>query len=215
MNTAFKPNGPRKWAVVLIAAAATAGLTWGLLSQSSFLSGQTPASSSPAPSMIFTTAHSSVGEAVRHFFDIRPDPVQPIAFKHIVHNDVAELACTDCHDGATQGPTAKIPSVVWCMSCHSDESLAAGNPEPQKIRDYYARGEEIPWQRVYGWYEEDHVRFNHAPHSRAEVTCETCHGNVAQLDVAEKAVEHTMGFCLTCHTGEEGQPSNDCLVCHY
>ena len=60
---------------------------------------------------------------------------------------------------------------------------------------------------------DDNVKFNHAPHIRANVECATCHGDVAQQTVAQRSVEHTMGFCVNCHN--ERQASVDCLTCHF
>ena len=54
-------------------------------------------------------------------------------------------------------------------------------------------------QRVYGFVEEAHVRFNHAPHIRAKVDCANCHGDLTQMTVAQRVVDHTMGFCINCH----------------
>ena len=160
---------------------------------------------------VFTTAHVSVGEAARHFFGIRREPAQPIAFVHQVHADVAELSCTDCHTSASLGARAGIPDIRTCWGCH--EQILPDHPEIRKLRGYRDWGEDIPWQRVYGWTDEAHVRFNHAPHVRAKVECATCHGNVAGMSVAERVVEHTMGFCVDCHN--QNKVSNDCQTCHY
>ena len=171
-------------------------------------------SKNPAPSrssQVFTPAHGSFGEAVRHFFGIRTEPVQPIAYQHKPHIEKAKLQCDFCHIGVAKGPAASIPGVKDCMVCH--QAIATDKPEIQKVAAYEQRGEEIPWQRVYGWNDEAHVRFNHAPHIRAEVQCATCHGDVPQMTVARRAVDHTMGFCIACH--QERKVSNDCLTCHY
>jgi hypothetical protein len=45
------------------------------------------------------------------------------------------------------------------------------------------------------------------------VDCTNCHGNVAQMTVAERKVDHSMGFCVDCH--REKKASNDCLTCHF
>jgi hypothetical protein len=76
-----------------------------------------------------------------------------------------------------------------------------------------SRGEEIPWARVYDYSPSAHLRFNHAPHIRAGVTCANCHGDVAQQTVAERVVDLTMGYCIDCH--QERQASVDCLTCHF
>jgi hypothetical protein len=97
------------------------------------------------------------------------------------------------------------------MICH--DSIATDRPLIQKLADYQQRGVDVPWQRVYGFAPSAHVRFDHAPHIRAKVECSTCHGDVAKQTVAERSVDHTMGFCVDCH--RENKASNDCLTCHY
>lgn len=159
---------------------------------------------------IFTPAHPSVRAAFLDFFGIRPDPVQPIAFTHQVHL-ANNLTCQVCHTAVAQGPQAGIPSAKFCMACHL--VIAADNPEVQRLAAYVSRGEDVPWQRVYDYSASAHVRFNHAPHIRAEVECANCHGDVAQQTVAVKAVNLTMGYCVACHQ-ERGAPL-DCQTCHY
>ena len=193
----------RTWKIGVLGVVLTAGVVW--------LSAQ---SGNPAPddsSQVFTPAHSSFAEAVRHFFGIRREPVQPIAYQHKPHLEKAKLQCEFCHVGVSKGPVASIPGVKDCMVCH--QAIATDKPEIQKVAAYEQRGEEIPWQRVYGWNDEAHVRFNHAPHIRAEVQCATCHGDVPQMTVTRRVVDHTMGFCVSCH--QQRKVSNDCLTCHY
>jgi hypothetical protein len=158
----------------------------------------------------FTPAHRTTGEAFSHFFNSRPTPVQPIAFPHKTH--IAKQAmCTDCHESVEKGPIAGIPSVKTCMICHSQ--IATDRPLIKEVAAYSEKGVEIPWKRVYGFPHEAHVRFNHAPHIRANVDCKTCHGDLANQTVAERSVDHNMGFCVTCH--REKKAPNDCLTCHY
>ena len=168
---------------------------------------QTPASVS---STVFTPAHRTFGEAVSHFFNRRPAPKQPIPFPHKIHLE-KKAVCTDCHESVEKGPVAGIPSVKTCMICHSQ--IATDKPLIKEVTAYSEKGVEIPWQRVYGFTHEAHVRFNHAAHVRANVDCATCHGDLATQTVAERVVDHTMGFCVNCHT--EKKASNDCLTCHY
>ena len=47
---------------------------------------------------------------------------------------------------------------------------------------------DLDWRRVYNYFPESHVRFEHAPHIRAQVECSTCHGNQAAQTVARRAV---------------------------
>ena len=166
----------------------------------------------PPADTVFTTAHRSIGEAFGEFFGSRPTPVQPIDFPHNIHIEKG-LTCTDyCHESVVNGPVAGLPSVTTCMICH--ESIATDRPRIIDIaQNYAAKGIDLPWQRVYGFSQAAHVKFNHAPHIRAQVDCATCHGDVAKGTVATRAVEHTMGFCVNCH--KEKQASNDCLTCHF
>ena len=158
----------------------------------------------------FSPARPTIAAAVREFFDIRPTPEQPIEFPHKTH--IAKgVMCTDCHEAVAKGPVAGIPGVKTCMICH--ESIATDRPLVQKVTDYYKRKVDIPWQRVYGYPNTSHVRFQHAPHIRAGVDCANCHGNLAEQTVAVRSVDLTMGFCVACHKSK--QAPNDCLTCHF
>lgn len=159
---------------------------------------------------VFTPAHRSFGAAARDYFNIRPAAQQPIPFPHKTH--LAKGAeCTDCHETVERGPVAGIPSVKTCMVCHSQ--IATTKPLIKEVTSYSDKGIDIPWQRVYGFPNESHVRFNHAPHIRAKVDCATCHGDMKQQTVAERKVDHTMGFCVNCH--RQKNAPNDCLTCHF
>jgi hypothetical protein len=165
---------------------------------------------SQVSSAVFSPAHRTTADAARDFFAIRPAAVQPIPFPHKTH--IAKKAvCADCHESADKGPIAGIPSVKTCMICHSQ--IATDRPLIKQVTGYADKGVEIPWQRVYGFTREAHVRFNHAPHIRASVDCKTCHGDLAAMTVAERAVDHNMGFCVNCH--KQKNASNDCLTCHF
>ena len=166
--------------------------------------------SSVQTSPVFTPAHRTAWEAVRDFFGWRSAPVQPIAFTHKVH--LAQgIQCVGCHTGVDQGPDAQIPGAKVCMVCH--EETATDKPEIQKVAAYVARGEDIRWQRVYGYSASAHVKFNHAPHIRAGVSCATCHGDMTKQTVAVRSVDLSMGYCLDCHRASRA--STDCMTCHY
>jgi hypothetical protein len=160
---------------------------------------------------VFTTAHSSVADATRDFFGMRPKPQQPIAFPHKTH--IAKgLTCTDyCHESVTKGPVAGLPSVKTCMICH--DAIATDRPLIQQITNLQKSGRDLAWERVYGYTQQAHVRFNHAPHIRAKVECSTCHGDIAQQTVAERNVDANMGFCVNCH--KQKSAPNECITCHF
>lgn len=137
--------------------------------------------------------------------------MQPIAFTHKVHVD-NKLGCTDyCHTAAALGPVAGLPGVKTCMICHA--TIATDRQEIKKVAAYLDRGEDISWQRVYGFRRSAHVRFNHAPHLGAGIDCAACHGDTARQAVATRGVAHTMGFCVSCHRARRAPI--DCLTCHF
>ena len=160
---------------------------------------------------VFTPAHRTIVGAARDYFGIRTPATQPIEFPHNVHVQKG-LTCTDyCHENASRGPVAGIPSVKTCMICH--EAIATDRPRVQRVAEFAKRQIEIPWARVYNYPSEAHVSFQHAPHIRASVACATCHGDIAGGTVATRNVELNMGFCVNCHQAK--QASLDCLTCHF
>jgi hypothetical protein len=158
----------------------------------------------------FTPAHPTVLDAVREFLGWRNNPVQPFAFTHRKHVE-NQIACTTCHKGVNQGPTAGIPNIKVCMRCHT--FFAKDRPEIKKLTAIFDSGLDIPWERVYRFSPSAHVKFNHAPHIHADVDCSTCHGDVKSMTVAVRAVNLNMGFCLSCHRAK--QVSTDCVTCHF
>ena len=146
--------------------------------------------------------------------EVDDDPPQPIAFPHTIHAGVDQIDCQYCHFSAERSVDAGIPPVATCMGCHqmirgTDEAQQA---EIQKLVDYSANQEPIPWVRVYKV--ADHVHFPHMRHIAAQVDCATCHGDVQEMTVIEEVNQTlSMGWCVSCHI--ERSVSRDCAVCHY
>jgi hypothetical protein len=140
--------------------------------------------------------------------------VQPVAFPHNVHAGQYEIDCQYCHFSAERSVDAGIPPVSSCMGCHT---LVAGQTESAQaaiaqVRDYYNRGEAIPWVRIYKI--SDHAHFPHLRHVAAGVECQTCHGQVEEMGVIQEVNQPLyMGWCIECHRQEEA--SIDCTACHY
>lgn len=56
----------------------------------------------------------------------------------------------------------------------------------------------IEWVRVHNL--PDHVYFNHAQHVDAgNVECQTCHGDVENMEVVKQHAPLSMGWCINCH----------------
>ncbi len=114
----------------------------------------------------------------------------------------------------TNGPVAGLPTTNRCWSCH--QQIQQESPELDKLASYVQQGESIPWVPVA--IEPDFVHFNHRPHIAAGINCETCHGDVSQMEVAVPQPDQDMGWCLECHqkmAPDKFVQLSDCSTCHY
>ncbi len=145
------------------------------------------------------------------------DAFQPIQFPHDVHAGTFNIGCEYCHYSAERSVDAGIPPVATCVGCHQ---VVRGREEPARVEiektlAYADAGEPIPWRRIYKV--SDHVRFPHFRHIAAEISCQTCHGEVQLMGVLEEMAPESgnlkMGWCVSCHL--ERDVSRDCTVCHY
>lgn len=140
-------------------------------------------------------------------------PEQPLPFMHTVHVQDNTIPCAYCHFSAGTSEEAGIPSVGTCMGCH--RFVTGQSPDFQQsigiLMGFAADSTPIPWVRVYSM--PTFVQFTHKPHIRAEVRCSECHGDVASMEVVERATPMTMGWCVDCHR-QRGAP-DDCAACHY
>ena len=142
----------------------------------------------------------------------RGAPQQPIAYSHKTHVQ-AGIQCLYCHSEASRSPIAGIPSVQKCMGCHS--AIATESEMVQELNSIWERGESIAWNRVSD--QPDFVYFSHLPHIDAGVNCETCHGDVGQMDETRPVIKMDMGWCINCHEQQEREKIArlvDCLICH-
>ncbi len=136
-------------------------------------------------------------------------PEQPIKFSHFIHVSKNKMECTYCHSGVNKSSFATIPSVESCMGCH--KLVRTDRPEIQKLKKYFEEKRPVEWQPVYNLPE--HAHFNHERHLKAGVGCQSCHGQVAKMEVVEKVSSLKMGWCVSCH--RERGVSIDCATCHY
>ena len=141
-------------------------------------------------------------------------PAQPIQFPHSVHVGIG-AQCLFCHPGAATGPSASLPTTSKCWGCH--QQIAPKTPEQEKLKTYGEKNQQIPWVPVA--IQPDFVHFNHRPHIAAGVACESCHGDVSKMTVAEHPrIVQNMGWCLDCHKRMRPQDFvrlGDCATCHY
>ncbi len=138
----------------------------------------------------------------------RPAPEQPLPFSHKTHATVG-LACKQCHAMPDPGDFATFPATQVCMNCH--QAIKKDSPHIAKLAAHHAEGKKIPWVRVYRI--PDYVFFNHQKHNAVEgVSCETCHGPVAERVTLRREKDHGMQACMDCHRAKSAK--NDCTLCH-
>lgn len=66
----------------------------------------------------------------------------------------------------------------------------------------------VEWVRVHNL--PDHVYFNHAQHVNVgKVECQTCHGDVQNMEVVEQHAPLSMGWCINCHRNTEIDLGNE------
>lgn len=65
----------------------------------------------------------------------------------------------------------------------------------------------VEWVRIHNL--PDHVYFNHAQHVNAgKVECQTCHGNIQEMEVVAQHAPLSMGWCINCHRETEVDMGN-------
>ena len=151
-------------------------------------------------------------------------PVQPIFYSHKVHAGINQINCLYCHGAAWDSKHATIPSVNVCMNCHktiqtyekgpklfdAEGNEINGTAEIAKLYEYAgfdpknpnnwdpSMAKPIEWVKIHSL--PDHVFFSHAQHIRAgNVQCQTCHGEITQMDEVKQFAELSMGWCVNCH----------------
>ncbi|AMQ57819.1 c-type cytochrome [Algoriphagus sanaruensis] len=133
-------------------------------------------------------------------------PAQPIAFSHALHAGQLEIACQYCHTGVEIGKSANIPSANICMNCHTHVQNVQGkegiSPEIQKIYNAVDNNQPIEWVRVHNL--PDLAYFNHSQHvAVGGIECQTCHGQIQEMEVVAQHSALTMGWCIDCHRQTE------------
>lgn len=148
------------------------------------------------------------------------EPEQPIKFSHALHAGQNKIDCQYCHTGAEKSRHAVIPSVAVCMNCHKyvQEGPKHGKTEIAKIYEYSgwdpASGsfknapKPIQWVKIHNL--PDHVYFNHSQHVKVGgIECQTCHGNVQEMEVVKQFAPLSMGWCINCHRQTDVQFANN------
>jgi hypothetical protein len=169
---------------------------------------QSPTGQPPAHKTTSTSAHTSAKHMVPDNPSPHSAPEQPIPYSHKQHLAFG-LKCQECHTNPESGKLMTFPETAKCMQCHV--TIAKDKPSIQKIAQYSASNQQIPWVRVYKVIPG--VTWTHRAHLAAGVKCETCHGDVSQISaMSEVTSVVTMYSCLNCH--EMNHAKTTCESCH-
>jgi hypothetical protein len=160
--------------------------------------------------------------------DMGYEPVQPIAFSHLLHAGELAIDCFYCHSGAEQSRVAGLPPAESCMNCHRFVTTTWGavraedqaardekrdkrsivSPELAKLYDALGLGPDLkrdpsrpvtPVQWLKVHDLPDFVAFDHSRHVNAGVSCQHCHGPVETMERVRQVQSLSMGWCVTCH----------------
>jgi hypothetical protein len=129
------------------------------------------------------------------YTDVGYRPRQPVPYSHKLHAGDLGIDCRYCHYSVEQSASANVPPTSVCMNCHK---LIL--PESEKllpVRESWATGEPVKWVRIHKIGE--YAYFNHSIHVNRGVSCISCHGNVAEMEIVEQKQPLSMGWCLDCH----------------
>ncbi|MCB0833335.1 MAG: cytochrome c3 family protein [Bacteroidetes bacterium] len=135
------------------------------------------------------------------FTDVGYRPKQPVPYSHKLHAGDLGMDCRYCHVGVEVSGTAMVPPTATCMNCHN--LILPQSEKLLPVRESWTSGMPIEWVKVHKV--ADYAYFNHSIHINAGVGCESCHGNVAQMEEVQQMKPLSMGWCLECHRN----PDND------
>jgi hypothetical protein len=111
--------------------------------------------------------------------------------------------CMNCHKSINayeKGPQLVDEEGKEINGTREIEKLyqyAGFTPGPGAVWDP-SKAKSPEWIKIHNL--PDHVYFNHAQHTRVgNVACQSCHGNIQEMDKVYQASELSMGWCINCH----------------
>jgi hypothetical protein len=160
------------------------------------------------PVLLSASSYAQQGPAAKPEAAATAAPVQPLPFSHKTHLNF-QLSCKFCHTNPDPGNLMTLPAAQTCMGCHS--AVATDQHAIQQLAASAKSGQPIPWKPVYSV--PGFVYWSHRTHLEAGLTCEMCHGNVAQMEVMSRTTNvTTMAGCVACHRKREAPTG--CETCH-
>jgi hypothetical protein len=95
--------------------------------------------------------------------------------------------------------SAGVPPTETCMTCHSQ--ILSDQPMFAPVHESWKSGNPIEWTKVYDL--PDFTYFDHSVHVAKGVGCTTCHGDIGEMRLTQKANTLFMSWCLECHRAPE------------
>jgi hypothetical protein len=129
------------------------------------------------------------------YTDVGYMPEQPVPYSHKLHVGDLGMDCRYCHVGVEVSPVAMVPPTQTCMNCHTMIKPTSEKLAP--IRASWENGIPMQWIRIHK--SPDYVYFDHSAHVNVGVGCESCHGNIAEMEIVHQAEPLSMSWCLDCH----------------
>lgn len=131
--------------------------------------------------------------------DVGYEPEQPVPFSHALHAGKMGFDCRYCHNHVEDAAFSNVPTTETCMNCHA--RIKTKSPALQPVRDSWATGEPVQWVRIH--HLPDFAYFNHSAHVNRGVGCQSCHGQVNEMERIRQVSPLSMGWCLDCHRAPE------------
>ncbi|MCB2204542.1 cytochrome c family protein [bacterium] len=129
------------------------------------------------------------------YTDVGYQPLQPIPYSHKFHVGELGMDCRYCHTGVEVSPVAMVPPTQTCMNCHA--MVKTDSPKLAPLRESWEKGTPLRWVRIHKV--PDYAYFDHSAHVSVGVGCESCHGNIAEMEEVRQEKPLSMGWCLECH----------------
>ncbi|MBM4267375.1 MAG: cytochrome c3 family protein [Deltaproteobacteria bacterium] len=124
---------------------------------------------------------------------------QPVQFSHRHHAGELGIDCRYCHTTVEDLAYAGMPTTQTCMTCHVQIWSDSEFLEP--VRASWRDEKPIRWIKVYDL--PGYVYFDHSVHVNKGVGCQSCHGDVDDMNVLWQNPSLHMEWCLGCHREPE------------
>jgi hypothetical protein len=131
------------------------------------------------------------------------EPAQPVPFSHKIHAGQLGMDCRFCHSHVEASSHANVPANQTCFNCHGPGkgNIRSNSPALEMVVKAQETGQPVPWVKVHK--APDYVYFNHSAHLNRGISCQSCHGQIIEMDVVRHDQPQSMGWCLDCHRAPE------------